>query len=474
MTITGSKIVKSTIVLSLAKVILQSLAFLKILVLARILSPLDFGLMGIATIVISTIESVTITGVELNLVRRQERIAEYIDTAWTISIVRGAALALVLFYSSSLIADFFHSPESLALLRATGLVFIIRGFTNSHIVYFTKRLEIKKQLALNLTEILTDLIFSISLSLIFRNVWGLVCGYLAASFARTVASFLLHGDKPRVCFDLVKIKELSQFGKFVWGTNITVLIGNKIDSIVIGKLLDAGSLGMYQMALKLTEPISKEFGSVMAQVLFPAYSSMQDDRERLQGVYLRTVKMVFSIFLPFTLLFTIYSPHVVPLLLGDKWRATIPIIQLLIVAGLFRTVFSIDAWTYYAIGKPHYNFTISMARVSVLSITIFPLIYYFGIKGAAISVLAANAFLIVPVNIYGKREMLVGPFRYMKNILGPCAVAVLTIIPASMLTVHLSWFPWWLSGVFGTVVFLAVFALLERELCRELLVKLRA
>lgn len=471
MIITGTKIVKSTFVLSAAKIVLQLLVFLKILLLARILSPVDFGLMGIAAIVISTLESVTITGVELNLVRKQEQVAEYIDTAWTISIIRGIILASLLYLAADYIAGFFHSPESLLLLKITGLVFVVRGFANSHIVYFTKRLEIKKQLALNLAEILTDVVFSITLSLIFRNVWGLVLGFLAAAAARTGASFLLVRDRPRLCFERSKIRELSHFGKYVWGTNIAVLAGNKIDSIVIGKLLDAGSLGLYQMALKLTEPITKEIGNVMALVLFPAYSSMQDDHARLRGAYLKTVKIVFSLFLPLTLFFGFYSPDIVPILLGAKWQATVPIIQLLIAANLFRSIFAIDAWTFYAMGRADYNFVIAMTRLAVLSVTVLPLTYRYGVRGTALSLVIANAFLFVPVIVYGKRLVRIDMTGYLKNLLVPSAVTVLTIIPTYLMKGVL---PWWAAAGSGIIAFLAAFAVLERELCRELFGKLKS
>lgn len=474
MILTGSKIVKTSFALSGSRAILQLLAILKVLLLARILSPVDFGLMGIAATALSTIESVTITGVDLNLVRKRESISEYIDTAWTISIVRGIILALLLFVVSDYIAAFFHSPESLGLLRAIGLVFVLRGFTNSYIVYFTKRLEIKKQIALNAAEILADVIISIIFSLIYRNAWALVFGFLAAAAVRAGASFLLHSERPRLCFDRRKIVELSRFGKFVWGTNVAVFAGNKLDSIVIGKLLEAGSLGLYQMALKLTEPLSKEIGSVMAQVLFPAYSSMQDDHARLQGAYLRTAKITFSIFLPLTLFFVFYSQHVIPLLLGEKWLATIPIVQLLIAAGLFRSLFAIDGWMYYALGKPDYNFIVTVTRLAVLAVTVVPLTYRYGIEGTALSLLIANVFLFVPVVMYGKKLMRINLPGYLKNILAPFAIAVLTIIPTYLLKDLLPWWPWWLAAVSGGAAFLAAFSILERDLCREVLGKLRA
>lgn len=471
MTISGSRIVKTSFALSASRAVLQLLAILKVLILARILSPVDFGLMAIAATVLTTIESVTITGVDLNLVRKRESISEYIDTAWTISIIRGIILAILLFAGSGYIAAFFHSPESLGMLRTIGMVFVLRGFTNSYIVYFSKQLEIKNQIALNAAEILFDVIISITFSLIYRNAWGLVFGFLAAAAARAVISFLLHSEKPKLCFDRCKILELSRFGKFVWGTNIAVFAGNKLDSIIIGKLLDAGSLGFYQMAQKLTEPLSKEIGSVMAQVLFPAYSLMQDDHARLQGAYLRTVKILFSIFLPMTLFFVLYSHQIIPLILGEKWRATIPVIQLLMAAGLFRSMFSIDGWLYYAMGKPDYNFIITVTRLIVLTVLVLPLTIYFGIEGTALSILIANMFLFIPVIMYDRKLMCISLSDYLKNIFVPLVIAILMIIPPYMLQGVL---PWWLAAALGGAAYISVFFYLEREMCIEFLSMLKS
>lgn len=463
---------KSTFALTATKLVLQAVIFLKVVFLARLLSPFDFGLMGIAVTAVATLESITVTGVDLNLIRKSGDIDQYLDTAWTISILRGAALGILLFLLSGSIADFFNSPASEGMLKVIGLVFLLRGMINSSVVYFVKTLEIRKQIVLNSVEVFADVVVSVLVTLAYRSAWGLVVGFVTGAAARCVASFLVHKNVPSLRFDLGKIRELSRFGKYVWGTNLAVFMGNKLDSIAIGKVLGPVTLGIYQMALKFTDPIAKEFGGVMAQILFPAYSSIHTDKEKIRRAYLYTVKIVFSVFFVVALMVGIYSQHIIPLVLGEQWLAVIPIVQLLTVAALFKSVFSIDGWLYYAIGMPKYNFVATLIRFCVLILIVVPLVITLGGVGAAWAVLISNFLLFIPVIFFAKKTINLTLFQYLANIWVPFLVASLTIVPVFIVVSFSPWPEWWLAAGLGITTCLAAFYVYEKDVCMAIISKL--
>jgi lipopolysaccharide exporter len=227
------------------RVVNRILGFVRRIVLARLLAPQDFGLFGIALLVISTLETFSQTGIQETLIRSEKKIATLLDTAWTVSICRGVLIFLVLWVTAPWVAEFFHSSQAVAIIRVVGLQPLILGFTNIGTVYFQKELSFNKQFAYELSISLTHLTIALILAFVLRNVWALVYGGLAAGLVRTILSYRVHPYRPRWQLAPEQIKEFFNFGKWVLLSSILVFLNSQGDDVFVGKLLGVSALGMY-------------------------------------------------------------------------------------------------------------------------------------------------------------------------------------------------------------------------------------
>jgi O-antigen/teichoic acid export membrane protein len=202
----------------------RGLGFIRTIILARLLAPHDFGLLGVAMLAIATLETFSQTGFQAALIQKKENVESYLDTAWTVSAIRGIVLFLILFLSAPVIAKFFNSPQATLIIRVIAVSTLLSGFRNIGILFFQKELEFNKQFIYELSATLVDITVAISLAIILRNVWVLVWGGLAANFVRLFMSYMLHPYRPRIRFEKEKFQDLFGFGRWVLGSSILVFL----------------------------------------------------------------------------------------------------------------------------------------------------------------------------------------------------------------------------------------------------------
>ena len=198
----SQRVFKSGFWVFFLRILNQGFSLLRLIILARILSPNDFGLMGIALLTMSTLETFSETGFQQALIQKREDIKSYLDSAWTFLILRGFVLFVILYFITPYAAIFFSAPEAKPIIRVIGFSILFQAFTNIGITYFKKELEFNKEFIYQLTGTLADFIVAISAVLILRNVWALVLGLLAGNIARCFVSYLMHPYRPRLYFAL--------------------------------------------------------------------------------------------------------------------------------------------------------------------------------------------------------------------------------------------------------------------------------
>ena len=187
----SQKVVKGGFWVFFLRIVNQGFSLIRLIVLARILSPKDFGLMGIALLTMSVLETFTQTGFQTALIQKKEEIKSYLDSAWTFLILRGFVLFIILYFIAPYAAVFFNTPEAKPIIRVIGFSIFFQAFTNIGITYFKKELEFNKEFIYQFTGTLADFIVAISAVLILRNVWALVLGLLAGNITRCFVSLSL-------------------------------------------------------------------------------------------------------------------------------------------------------------------------------------------------------------------------------------------------------------------------------------------
>lgn len=368
----------------------RGVLFLRTIVLARLLAPDDFGLMAIAILAITLVERLTTTGFDFALVQRRDDIHPYLDTAWSVQVLRGAALSAAVFIAAPWIAQFFAAPEAEAVVRVLSLVLIVRGLANIGVVYFQRDLRFDLRFVVEMSDALTNAVVAIAAALVLQNVWALVLGVLAGGIARVIASYVVHDYRPH--FRLVReyARTLFGFGKWILGSSFLNYAAGNLDDIAVGRLLGVTELGYYRMAYNFSQMVATEFTGMTNQVALPAYASVQDEPDRLKRGYLAALHVAAFVAFPVAAGTILVAPDLVHGALGEQWVPIIVPMQLLSIAGLARAIGATIGPFFQAIGKPNIPMYLSAANVAILVSILYPAITRYGNDGAAASVAIAG------------------------------------------------------------------------------------
>jgi len=345
--------------------------------------------MGIALLVMSTVDTFSQTGFQAALIQRKDDVSDYLSSAWTVGVLRGFALFALLFLTAPFAASFFEAPQAKFIVRIVAFSLLFEGFTNIGVIYFQRELKFHKQFVYRVTGTLADFIVAISAALILRNVWALVFGLLAGNVVRLVMSYVLHPFRPHLCFESGTLKDLFGYGKWVFCSAAVVFLVTQGDDVLVGKLLGVTMLGFYQIAYRISSTPATEISHIAAQVTFPALSTLQDDLTSLRKAYLRVLQMTVFLSVIVVIVILGLGGEITVFFLGEKWLPIVPAMQILVIAGLFRAIAASAGYLFYAVGKPRLDTRLQVFRLSILAVSIYPLTKQLGIAGSALAVLTS-------------------------------------------------------------------------------------
>jgi O-antigen/teichoic acid export membrane protein len=363
----------------------KALFFVQTIILVRLLTPDEFGLMGIAYVALAAIAVFTETGFNSALIQRKEYNNDVLNTAWVMQIARGLVLFLVLFLASSFIANFYENPQLESILRVIGLSYLFGGFMNIGIILFSKELNFKKRVLYEQVTNISAIIVTVILAFILRNVWALVIGHITGALMGTLVSFGIHPFMPRFKFKIDVAKELFGFGKHVFVAGVLIFLITQGDDALVGKVLGMGALGFYVLAYNLSNMPATSITHVISSVSFPAYSKLQDDYDRLGSAYVKILRFTALLSIPLAGFIFILGPDFVKFVYGQEWTPMIPALLIMCFLGLFRSLVATIAPVFMAIGKPYISNKIIFGQLVVLVVSIYPLTKLYGIAGAALS-----------------------------------------------------------------------------------------
>jgi len=378
-------------------------AFARIAILARILAPEEFGLFGIATLVLAFLEIITETGIKVFFIQGEGKVEEYINTAWIVSIARGLVMALAIILIAPLVAKFFDSPESLKILYLSSIVPALRGLINPSIVKFRKDLKFKKEFGFRFTVFSVESLTAIVVAIITASATSLIWGLIAGVFVEVVMSYKLARPWPKFEFDREKLVKVVGRGKWVTLSGIFDYLFKNLDDVAVGRIMDTYSLGVYQMAYKISSLPITEIADTFNKVTFPVYSKMAGDLERLKIAFRKTILTTTAIVVPIGILLFIFPELVVRILLGDQWMGAVPVIRVLAAFGVIRSVTTGYFALFLAIKKQEYITAVTLVSIAVLVVTIIPLVNNYGIVGAGWSALLGSIVALPLVFLYSRK-----------------------------------------------------------------------
>lgn len=385
------------------RAVVRSLTIIKTLILARILTPSQFGIFGVASLVLGVLETISETGVNVVLIQEKKKVSHYINTAWVVSIIRGIFIFLLIFLSVPLVTTFFGSAESAYSLYLISLIPLIRGLINPAVVSYQKNLEFNKEFKFRSILISFEVLATVALGFFLRNELAFVYGMIFSAILEVVLSFVLLKPTPKLEFDFIKLKHVLSLGKWITGAKIFDYLFSHGDDIVVGKLLGVYPLGIYQQAYKISSLPIIEVTETFQKVMFPAYSKILDNKILIKQTYLKTLLMTCLIIIPFGLIIFLFPKQIVLVLLGSNWISATPVLQVLAIFGVVKTLANSSFPLLLAYKRQDLVMILTFIGILGLTITIFPLIKIYGLVGAGISTIIGSMAMLIPAFYYVKK-----------------------------------------------------------------------
>ncbi len=381
------------------RLITRIVSFARIAILARLLSPVQFGIFGIAMLITALLEVFTETGVNVILVQEKNDIEEYVDSAWIVSIIRGVIISIVIFFSASFVSGFFRSPDSIFLIQLISIVPLIRGFINPSSVKFQKNLEFHKEFWYRFVILSFDAVVAIIFAYITKSAISLVFGLLSGVIVEVILSFLVVKPVPHLYFNKEYISRIFHRGKWITLSSIFNYLYQNADNIVVGRILGTASLGLYEMAYKISILPITEISDVVSKVTFPIYSRIAEDIRRLKKAFLTTLVYISIASILFGLALLIFTEQIVRIVLGSQWISIVPVLKILVIFGVIRAISGSTSALFLAVQRQEYVTVTTLVSIGTLAITIVPFVVILGLSGAGLSALLGSV-LSLPFMIY--------------------------------------------------------------------------
>lgn len=412
-------------------------ALIRLSVLARLLGPEDFGLLGIALTLQGWIRAFSQTGVRAALIQQTGNITAHLNQAWMIQVVRGIGFLAIMCAISPLAASFFKSPESAAVIATLGLAPLIHGFGNPAAVFLSRDLDFRKEVVLRLWGTASGLVSGIVLALWLRNVWALVLSILAAQLAETVASYWVRPFRPHLSWDSRKTRDLFDYGRWIFWDNMLDQLNQQIDSLAVGRWIGTRQLGIYQVSRQISYLTLNGIGIRFGGLLFPAFSKLAKPSLAAEP-FLRSVRALLSVLLPMVSALTMYSEVVVTVAVGEKWPDAAPVAAVLAWAGLARVISSIPRACLQGIGSPHKVLLPGVARLVLAGGGLALFTRPYGLLGVSATISVSAAVWTVLMLAAATRQLQIGPMRLIRTA-GPGILYAAPIYATAPLLSGLDW-----------------------------------
>ena len=392
---------------SLQKLFLAALSFAKIYVLARLLSPNDFGLFSLTMIALGITESFTQTGINTTIIQSKHSVKYFIDTAWVIAIIRGFLIGSLMIAMGFFIGQYYQEEQLFSIIAVTALVQVIKGFINPAIVKWQKSFNFSKDSLYHSALLLIEALSQIGLAFIFHSVWAMALGVIVAAIFEVLLSFLILSEKP--VFRYLKSRGDTIFENAKWLSvgSLFHYLNDNVDDFLLGKIVGTYNLGIYHNAYSLSHKANYELAKSAYHGVFPALTELTINKQKqaMKSVFLKSTisTLILATIISMPLIF--FSEFFVNLILGEQWLAAIPILRILTIAGLIQAISNMCLAVI--ISQKKYVFMNLQLFVS-LAVMTFGIIIFgakSGLVGASWGIVLAR-LVSLPIAIYGAKKSL--------------------------------------------------------------------
>lgn len=364
-------------------------------ILARLLTPNDFGLIAMVVVFTNFVMIFRDFGLTAALIQRKGLTEEHLSSSFWINVLVGLLLTLLLAALAPAIAYFYSEDRLTFIIIALASTFFISSFGIVQIALFTKELKFKPLAIVEILAVAISGILALFLAFAGFGVWSLVWQQIISSFIRVIFLWNFSSWKPKFLFRWPRVKRLLSFGLNLTGFRFVNYFNRNLDNLLIGRFLGLAPLGFYNLAYRLLLFPLSNISSVMGKVMFPSFSAIQGDKSKVRYAYLKAIRYIAAVTFPLMVGLLVVAPQFVMVIYGPQWEKSIFLIQILVLVGLIQSISTLNGSIYLSQGRTDLQFRVGILFAAIMTIS-FVIGLRWNVEGVAIAYAVAAFSLTYP------------------------------------------------------------------------------
>ncbi len=307
-------------------------------ILARLLSPNDFGLVAMATVFTGFATIFGELGISSALIQKQDVDDRHWSSAFWLNVLMGVFLTIIFYFLSPVVALFYKRPELTFIFQVLSWNFVLVSVTIVQQTILTKEMNFRSLMIRDILAVIVSGVVAIVLALKGWGVWSLVIQALIFTIVNGLLLWILSKWRPKFILSSLAVEQIFHFSANMTGFQIINYFGRNIDQLLIGKFLGSQALGYYSLAYKLMLLPLQNISWMIARVMFPAFSKIQADIHKVRSNYLRLIKAISLVSFPLMILLFLLSPELIRVFWGQKWEPVVMLIRILCFCGMVQSL----------------------------------------------------------------------------------------------------------------------------------------
>lgn len=412
------------------------IGFVSTMILARLLVPEDFGIIAMAAIIIGMADVLLDMGVNITLIQNRNATREDYDAAWTLRLIQSALAALLALAAAEPAAEYFRDPRVLNVIQALALLLLLAGFENIGIVSFQKNMEFGREARYLLIKRLVGATLSIVMAWLLQSYWALVIGALGGRAIGVGLSYVMHPMRPHLSF--IRMRPMLSFSTWNLLRGIAGFLSDKLHRFVVGGRESTAVMGAYSLGGDIAAMPSTELLAPLSRVLFPLFVKLKHDLVQLKKAFLLALGVQALVGIPAATGLVMVSSELVLALLGEKWGAAIPFIQILGVGNILVAIGASGGYMLLALGRAKVTASTAWLSVLLFAALVTLAIPEEGAMAIAMLRLAVASFVTLLFLYLVKRELrTLRVLEMLGSVWRPClASAIMVVVLLALPSLH--------------------------------------
>jgi len=418
-----SRVLKGLVWVGASQVGFQLTRALVAIIIARLLTPGEYGLAALAIVFASLVMVFSDLAIGAALIQRKTLSEADKSTAFWLTVASGIFFTVLGVLGSGVIASLYEEPDARPLLMALSSSFIITALGATQLTLMLRDMDFRRTELLTLAGTVAGGILGVAVAVGDGGAWAIITQQLTGAVVTTILVWWQSSWRPRWQFSRASLRDLGGFSANMLGQRLCWYLQVNGDSFMIGRFLGTAALGTYAVAYNTILVPASKLGGPLQRVFSPAFSRIQDEPERIAATWARVARLIAAVSVPALAGLVVVAPDFVPLVLGEQWRGSVPVVQVLAWVGIVQALQALNMDVLMARDR-----TATMFRFATVLTTCHLVAFAIGLHWGVVGVATAYAIsttLVEPgLTILASRALGVSPMIYFRAVAGPFQAAL--------------------------------------------------